>query len=93
MPSCHLALEFVPLETDPDDPSGTRCPGCHEPLAIHQPDLERPDLLLGICPECQGWFLIDATAGVMSRLPYRGAHRNPRRPPSPGASRSVGPGP
>jgi hypothetical protein len=93
MPSHRLALEFVRLETDPEDPLGMQCPSCHDLLTIHQPDVERPDLLLGICPECRGWFLIDATAGVMSRLPDRGAHRNHRRPPSPGASRSVGPGP
>jgi hypothetical protein len=29
------------------------------PLALHQPDLERPDRLLGICPECHLWTLVN----------------------------------
>ena len=35
--------------------------------------VESPDRLLGICPECRAWFLVDISSGVMVRLPDRAA--------------------
>ena len=45
------------------------CTGCGEVLDLHQPDVEQPDRLLGICPECRTWFLIDHEAHMMLALP------------------------
>ncbi len=70
MPSWDLKLEFVRLLTDPDDPMRACCPSCQEHLAVHQPDVERPERLLGACSECRVWYLIDARAAVMARLPH-----------------------
>ncbi len=41
--------------------SGARCPSCHEPLELHQPDETRPERLLGVCPECHDWSLVSFT--------------------------------
>jgi hypothetical protein len=68
-------LGIVRLETDPDHQTDLRCPSCHDGLGLHQPDAESPDHLLGVCPECRGWFLVDISSGVMVRLPDRAALR------------------
>ena len=39
--------------------SGVRCPGCKVALDLHQPDEGNPERLLGVCPRCSGWFLMD----------------------------------
>jgi hypothetical protein len=70
MPSRRLELEAIRFSTDPAGPADMQCPRCHEPLAIHQPDVERPDSLLGVCRGCRTWFMIDPTAAVMARLPH-----------------------
>jgi hypothetical protein len=68
-----LALGIVRLETDPDHRPELRCPGCHRELALHQPDVQSPDRLLGACRECRDWFLVDLSSGVMVRLPDQAA--------------------
>ena len=70
-----VTLGIVRLQTDPDHPSDLRCPSCHEELGFLQPDVESPDRLLGVCPECRGWFFIDIASGGMVRLPDRAALR------------------
>lgn len=45
------------------------CSSCDEELDIHQPDLNRPDRLLGTCTCCGTWYLIDDEARVMLALP------------------------
>jgi hypothetical protein len=75
MPLRRLTLEFVRLDTAPDGRPGIRCPSCHDLLAVHQPDIESPDRLLGVCVECRAWYLIDSAVGVMARLPDRDALR------------------
>jgi hypothetical protein len=75
MPSINLALDFCLLAADPELLSGLPCLGCHDLLTIHQPDVESPDRLLGVCPECRAWFLVEATSGVMVRLPDQDALR------------------
>ncbi len=48
------------------------CPNCANLLDLHQPDPQLPDRLLGICPRCKTWFLIDIEVGgefVVSTLP------------------------
>jgi hypothetical protein len=70
MPSRDLTLKFVRLVTDPDSPLGVECPSCRDLLTVHQPDVEGPDRLLGVCPACHDWFLIDASVEVIARLPH-----------------------
>ncbi len=83
MPSIHFTLDVIKLEVDPSHSMDARCSACHEPLTVHQPDVESPDRLLGVCPECRVWFLIDATVGVMIRLPHQETLRDtlPSSPP------------
>jgi hypothetical protein len=69
MRSITLDLEFRRLEAGRDDQEGLGCPTCHERLSLHQPDVDSFDRLLGICPTCGGWFLVDFSPGVMVRLP------------------------
>jgi hypothetical protein len=49
------------------------CLHCSSPLALHQPDPDSPERLLGVCERCKHWFLIDLppkqSEGVMVRLP------------------------
>jgi hypothetical protein len=35
------------------------CPHCEGPLAVHQPDLERSERLLGVCKDCASWCLME----------------------------------
>lgn len=49
------------------------CHRCRSTLEIHQPDVERPDQLLAICPRCGAWFRVETRAGeaqgVMISIP------------------------
>lgn len=71
MNSVSLALDLVRFERIDHAP----CPHCDEPLVLHQPDADQPDRLLGTCPDCRAWFLIDSEAEVMVRLPDQDALR------------------
>jgi hypothetical protein len=73
MTSILLALDPIPTPSDPENPSDIACSGCHDRIMIHQPDERLPDRLLGACDSCRAWFLIDAVAAVMIRLPDRDA--------------------
>jgi hypothetical protein len=76
MPSIYLALDVIRLTADPNHSIEARCPTCHEPLAVHQPDVELPDRLLDICLQCRAWFLVNISSGVMIRLPDPDALRD-----------------
>jgi hypothetical protein len=69
MTSTPLALERLRLPHGAGVVSGVECPGCGIELEIHQPDKQSPDRLLGACACCAAWYLIDAAAAVMCRLP------------------------
>jgi hypothetical protein len=43
---------------EPQTVLNASCLACGEPLEFHQPDLDLPDRLLGICLACKVWFLI-----------------------------------
>ena len=45
------------------------CPKCSTPLVLHQPDIDSPDRMLGICYRCRAWYLLDGLAEVMTELP------------------------
>ena len=45
------------------------CSRCESALHIHQPDEQLVDRLIGTCPDCHAWYLIDAEKGIMALLP------------------------
>jgi ssDNA-binding Zn-finger/Zn-ribbon topoisomerase 1 len=51
------------------------CPECGTTLDLHQPDPFQPERMLGICPDCKTWVLIDV--GDYGQFYYS---RLPRRP-------------
>jgi hypothetical protein len=69
MQSIKLEMDVLRVARGRHQRSGAQCPRCLEALTVHQPDVELPDRLLGICMKCRGWFLIDAAVGVIVRLP------------------------
>jgi uncharacterized protein YbaR (Trm112 family) len=76
MTTLALAIDPTPLPCDMEDHSEVACPACPDHLAIHQPDEQQPGRLLGTCPSCSAWYLIDAEAAVMVRLPDEGTIRD-----------------
>jgi uncharacterized protein YbaR (Trm112 family) len=76
MTSLALAIDPTPLPCDMEDHSEVACPGCHDQLVVHQPDEQAPGRLLGTCPSCSAWYLIDAVAALMVRLPDEGTIRD-----------------
>jgi hypothetical protein len=68
-----MSSVFVSLELDHcENGSGVECPRCCVPLALDQPDVDRPDRMLGVCYECEAWYLLDLTAELMAELPDLG---------------------
>jgi hypothetical protein len=65
MRASAAAFEGVRVE----DIGEVLCDCCQSVLDLHQPDPDRPDRLLGTCPECGSWFLIDGDAHTMLALP------------------------
>lgn len=60
--SITLALTatwFRPADGGGDVPP---CFQCAEQVEVHQPEPEGPDRLLGTCPGCGAWYLLDALA-------------------------------
>jgi hypothetical protein len=65
-----LATSLIPFEPiHLGAIEGVECASCQGFVDVHQPDVDRPDRLLGACPECGAWYLIDHEAGVMLPLP------------------------
>jgi hypothetical protein len=40
------------------------CPHCDGSLTLHQPDVRRPERLLGVCDACKAWVLVGADRRV-----------------------------
>lgn len=62
MPNSKATLPVVPvvLQLDTMELSETgdwSCPTCHCGLDLSQPSAQNPDMLLGTCAQCDGWFL------------------------------------
>jgi hypothetical protein len=56
---------------DPPAPQAvpaTTCPHCFGTLELSQPDSSRGDALLGVCPKCPAWFLINGRDGTVRDL-------------------------
>jgi hypothetical protein len=64
-----LSLYVVSLPSSREAISRVGCPNCQCELSVHQPDLELPDRMLGTCPECKSWYLMDWVEGVMLLMP------------------------
>jgi hypothetical protein len=78
MTSIILSLDPIRLHRDDsDDPWEIACAACQDQLWVHQPDERLPRRLLGTCPSCLAWYLIDAEKAVMVRLPDEDALRDP----------------
>ena len=60
-----------PIATESHRPGTPRSPAheCRASLILHQPDLDLPGLLLGVCTECRYWFLIAGPGGAIVPLP------------------------
>jgi hypothetical protein len=56
------------FESPPGDPGRVRCARCREDLTLHQPDLQSPGRLLGICGGCRRWYLVVMGPGRDSAL-------------------------
>lgn len=56
-PTFRVLAEVEPSKTQ----DGPRCEGsaCGHPLELHQPDSGNPDRLLGTCPNCGTWYILD----------------------------------
>lgn len=61
--------ELIRTHINPPSLSDVECIRCQSPLDVHQPDGQLAERLLGTCPDCLAWYLIDATRGVMTLLP------------------------
>lgn len=55
--------------------SRIRCTYCRCQMALHMPDPDQPDRMLGTCLTCKSWFLIDRDEGVMFLMPDCHVHR------------------
>lgn len=60
-----FSREFVPR---------AHCPHCGSDLSLCQPDEARPDRLLGSCPGCEAWYVVDGHQHVLVEVPlWQGA--------------------
>lgn len=67
----------LPLQEQTEaDATRWRCPGCRSSLDLSQPSAQNPDMLLGTCPRCDGWYLfyqnVSNRQGLVLRLPDAG---------------------
>ena len=54
-----VSLAMARFPTLCDNLSQILCMSCATSLDLHQPNAGFPDRLLGICPECQRWHILD----------------------------------
>lgn len=73
--SVPASLDVIPFARAADDPDSIGCPDCGMPLDTHQPDVDSPDRLVGVCLGCRRWYMILADPGeadvLMVLLPDR----------------------
>ncbi len=66
-------LHFLRFPAVFEHPVRAECLNCSSELTLHQPDMEMPERLLGVCESCKNWYLIDlvrdVSQGVMVWLP------------------------
>jgi hypothetical protein len=78
MISMMVSMDFSHLR----DCLRVECPKCSTPLVLDQPDIDAPDRLVGICCNCQAWYLLDGLAGLMAQLPDLSDLRCPQSVPA-----------
>jgi hypothetical protein len=68
-----VRCEATPLAITSQGIESPRCRSCESKLAIHQPDENAPEHLLGTCVDCGAWYLIeivlDGTEAFLLDLP------------------------
>jgi hypothetical protein len=66
-------LDVLRFPTAVEPRARPQCLNCSFPLSLSQPNLNSPERLLGVCEQCEHWFLIDLianqTEGLLCRLP------------------------
>ena len=77
-------LHFLRFPAMFEDPVAAECLNCASELILHQPDMNTPERLLGVCESCKHWYLIDlvpdVSQGVMVWLPDKEVVRDLSRP-------------
>ncbi len=77
-------LHFLRFPALSEDPVAAECLNCSSDLTLHQPDMNTPERLLGVCESCKHWYLIDlvpdVSQGVMVWLPDQEVVRELSRP-------------
>jgi hypothetical protein len=58
-----VTCQVTPLTRADGELGSTLCRACQARLNIHQPDENRPEHLLGTCPSCGKWYLIEFGTG------------------------------
>jgi hypothetical protein len=76
MNSVFVSLDLVRTPIDIRSLGELECTRCNATLDIHQPDEQLTARLLGACPNCQAWHLIDVETGLMVVLPDETDLRN-----------------
>jgi hypothetical protein len=54
-----VSLNLACLPAPSDELCKSTCMSCGSSLDLHQPESEVPDRLLGTCPQCQRWYILD----------------------------------
>ncbi len=68
---CRACGDLEPPRTGDDGESASEppqelyCTRCRFPLDVFQPGLNWPARLLGVCPECSRWHLVDGENGAI----------------------------
>jgi hypothetical protein len=52
----------------PAELAWTTCQVCLGSLELHQPDFDTPTRMLGTCPDCKAWFVLDADRDTIVRI-------------------------
>ena len=66
--AAHLDVIPFHFEAPPADLDWVRCSRCRDHLSLHQPDLQSPARLLGICDGCRRWYLVLMAPGLASAM-------------------------
>jgi hypothetical protein len=64
-----VSMDLIRTSIDNRSLDELECKRCESCLYIHQPDEQLVDRLIGTCPDCFAWYLIDAEKGIMALLP------------------------
>jgi hypothetical protein len=71
IPPRRIAVSLTLIDLPPSRKARlrVRCSNCQCHLAVHMPDPELPDRMLGTCSDCKSWYLLDCEGGVMFLMP------------------------